>query len=193
VMVAAEQPEEVRAETMGIVRNECARLNRLLTNLLDFARPRKPEWREVDVQKVMDAVTELVRHSAGKNIQFEVNAGEQLPALLGDEEQIAQVMLNLTLNAAQAMPDGGKITLTAAEKADGVLIEVRDEGIGILPQDIEKIFDPFFTTKDTGTGLGLSVVHQIVTQLGGTISVTRNEERGMTFSLFFPPSSGKAA
>ena len=192
VMVAAEQPEEVRAETMGIVRNECSRLNRLLTNLLDFARPRKPEWREVDVQKVMDAVTELVRHSAGKNIQFEVTAEDQLPALLGDEEQIAQVMLNLTLNAAQAMPDGGKITLTAAEKADGVLIEVRDEGIGILPQDIEKIFDPFFTTKDTGTGLGLSVVHQIVTQLGGTISVTRNEERGMTFSLFFPPSSREA-
>jgi len=193
VMEAAQQPEEVRAETMSIVRNECSRLNRLLTSLLDFARPRKPEWREVDVQKVIDSVTELVKHSAGKGIQFERRTGDQLPTLRGDEEQIAQVMLNLTINAAQAMPDGGKITLTAVEKNNGILIQVRDEGAGILPEHMDKIFDPFFTTKDTGTGLGLSVVHQIVTQLGGTISVASNEERGMTFSLFFPPSTGDAA
>lgn len=190
VMEAADRPEEVRAETMSIVRKECARLNRLLTNLLDFARPRHPEWREVDVPRVLDSVIELVKHSAGKGIQFKRNTAVRLPPLLGDEEQIAQVILNLTINAAQAMPHGGEIELTAREMDDGVLIQVKDDGIGIPSEHLDKIFDPFFTTKDTGTGLGLSVVHQIVRQLGGTVSVTRNETRGMTFSLFFPQTPG---
>jgi signal transduction histidine kinase len=190
VMEAADSPEEVRAETMGIVRKECARLNRLLTNLLDFARPRHPEWREVDVAGVLDSVVDLVKHSAGKGIDFKRNIDSPLPPLLGDQEQIAQVVLNLTINAAQAMPHGGEIELVAKEKDGGVLIQVRDEGIGIPVDHIDKIFDPFFTTKDAGTGLGLSVVHQIVRQLGGTVSVTRNHARGMTFSLYFPPNPG---
>lgn len=194
VMEAADSPEEVRAETMGIVRKECARLNRLLTNLLDFARPRNPEWREVDVSRVLDSVIDLVKHSAGKGIQFERIAGERLPKLIGDEEQIAQVILNLTINAAQAMPDGGRITLTASEKDKGVQIQVRDEGVGIPQEHLDKIFDPFFTTKDMGTGLGLSVVHQIVGQLGGTVSVARNQgSPGMTFSLQFPAPGTKEA
>lgn len=194
VMEAADSPEEVRAETMGIVRKECARLNRLLTNLLDFARPRNPEWREVDVPRVLDSVIDLVKHSAGKGIQFERVAGDRLPKLIGDEEQIAQVILNLTINAAQAMPDGGRITLTASEKDKGVQIQVRDEGVGIPQEHLDKIFDPFFTTKDMGTGLGLSVVHQIVSQLGGTVSVAQNKEgRGMTFSLQFPATNTKEA
>ena len=191
VMEAADRPEEVRAETMGIVRKECARLNRLLTNLLDFARPRHPEWREVNVLGVLDSVIELVKHSAGKGIVFKRTATDRLPPLLGDEEQIAQVILNLTINAAQAMPQGGEIELAARALDEGVLINVKDEGVGIPPEHLEQVFDPFFTTKDTGTGLGLSVVHQIVRQLGGTISVTRNEERGMTFSLFFPQTPGE--
>lgn len=193
VMEAAERPDEVRAETMSIVRKECARLNRLLTNLLDFARPRHPEWRAVDVPRVFDSVIELVKHSAGKDIQFKRNAADRLPPLLGDEEQIAQVILNLAINAAQAMTTGGQIELAARALDGGVLIEVKDEGPGIPAEHMEKIFDPFFTTKDTGTGLGLSVVHEIVRQLGGTVSVARNRDRGMTFSLFFPQSSGAAS
>jgi len=188
VMEAAKRPEEVRAETMSIVRKECARLNRLLTNLLDFARPRHPEWREVDVPRVFDSVIELVKHSAGKDIRFKRNTADRLPPLWGDEEQIAQVILNLAINAAQAMATGGQIELAARALDNGLLIEVKDEGAGIPPQHLEKIFDPFFTTKDTGTGLGLSVVHEIVRQLGGTVSVARNNDRGMTFSLFFPQS-----
>jgi two-component system, NtrC family, sensor histidine kinase HydH len=193
VMEAAERPEEVLAETMSIVRKECARLNRLLTNLLDFARPRHPEWREVNVPRVLDSVIELVKHSAGKGIHLKRTAADRLPPLWADEEQIAQVILNLTINAAQAMPDGGEIELSARESNDGVLIQVKDEGIGVASEHIDKIFDPFFTTKDTGTGLGLSVVHQIVRQLGGTVSVARNETCGMTFSLFFPQTPGESA
>jgi signal transduction histidine kinase len=184
---------EVRQETLSIIRKECARLNRLLTNLLDFARPRQPERREVDVAEVLDSVIELVHHSAGKGFRFGRQAGPELPLLLGDREQIAQVILNLTMNATQAMPEGGEVVLSARTQADGLLIEVKDEGQGIAPENLDKIFDPFFTTKDTGTGLGLSVVHQIVSQHGGSVTAVRNPDRGMTFSLYFPQSGRGAA
>jgi two-component system, NtrC family, sensor histidine kinase HydH len=193
VLEAQYDPDEIRKETVAIIRKECARLNRLLTNLLDFARPRHPEWREVDVAKVLDSVIDLVSHSAGKGIHFHKQTADGLPRLLCDGEQLAQVILNLTINAAQAMADGGELWLTAAAKDDGIVVRVTDQGIGIASEHLDKIFDPFFTTKDTGTGLGLSVVHQIVSQHGGTVSVERNPDKGMTFSLFFPQSPGEVA
>lgn len=187
--VADDQPE-LRKETVGIIRKECSRLNRLLTSLLDFARPRHPERSEVDLAKVLNAVIELVGHSAGKGICFHQEIGNSTPTLPGDKEQLTQVILNLTLNAAQAMPEGGDVWLAARREADGITIQVKDQGTGIPEENMDKIFDPFFTTKDAGTGLGLSVVHQIVTQHGGTISVKKNHDKGMTFSLFFPRSRG---
>lgn len=190
VLDAASDQPELRKETVGIIRKECSRLNRILTNLLDFARPRRPEWGKVDVGKVMDSVSNLVSHSAGKGLRFHKEMTGRVPKLLGDEEQLTQVLLNLTLNAAQAMPDGGDIWLTAKLADDGVVVDVRDEGLGVSEEHLDKIFDPFFTTKDSGTGLGLSVVHQIVTQHGGTVSVVRNKDKGMTFSLYFPQSRG---
>lgn len=186
VLEAGTEPEEVRRETVGIIRRECARLFRLLTNLLDFARPRPPEWRPVDVAHVLDSVIELVRHSGGKRIQFHRDVPDNLPRLIADEEQLAQVILNLTINSVQAMPEGGEVRLSASERDGGVVISVQDEGSGIPEEQMDKVFDPFFTTKDGGTGLGLSVVHQIVSHHGGSVVVTRNRDRGMTFSLFFP-------
>lgn len=187
--VAGDRPE-LRKETVGIIRKECSRLNRLLTSLLDFARPRNPHWGEVDLAKVLNSVIDLVTHSASKGIRFHNDIAGPIPSLLGDEEQLTQVILNLTLNAAQAMPGGGDVWLAARHLKDGIAIQVRDEGAGIAEENMDKIFDPFFTTKDSGTGLGLSVVHQIVTQHGGTVTVTRNEEKGTTFTLFFPQSRG---
>jgi len=190
VLEDAAGSEEVRRETLGIIRKECARLNRLLKSLLDFARPRHPERRGVEVAAVLDSVIELVRHSAGKGIRLVRDAPSDLPALFCDEEQIAQVVLNLTLNAAQAMPDGGEVHLSAERRDGGVVIRVRDQGTGIQDEHLDRLFDPFFTTKSTGTGLGLSVVHQIVTQHGGNVSIEKNPDKGMTFSVFFPPSEG---
>lgn len=188
VMQAAKCPEEVQWETTSIIRNECARLNRLLSNLLDFARPKQPEWRPVDLARVVDSVVSLVKHSAGKNIEFIERIDEHLPPLLADEELITQALLNLAINAAQAMPNGGQISLKVENKDDGILLSVRDQGTGIEANHMDRIFDPFFTTKASGTGLGLSVVDQITRQLGGAVNVKRNEDRGMTFSLFFPQS-----
>jgi signal transduction histidine kinase len=186
VLEAGGEPEEVRRETVGIIRKECARLFGLLTSLLDFARPRIPERRLVDVGPVIDSVSDLVRHSGAKNVRLTKDVAPGLPELLCDREQLAQVILNLAINAVQAMPQGGEVQLAARQQGEGVMIQVRDEGVGVQPEDLDKIFDPFFTTKDSGTGLGLSVVHQIVTQHGGTVKAERNSGPGMTFSLFFP-------
>jgi two-component system, NtrC family, sensor histidine kinase HydH len=186
VLEAGTDAEEVRRETLGIIRKECARLFRLLTNLLDFARPRPPEWRPVEVSRILDSVLELVRHSGGKRIRFHREAPADLPRLIADEEQLAQVIMNLTINAVQAMPEGGEIWLTAEAREGGVTIAVRDQGEGIPDELMDKVFDPFYTTKDEGTGLGLSVVHQIVSHHGGTVTALRNKDGGMTFSLWFP-------
>jgi signal transduction histidine kinase len=179
----------VRAETVGIIRKECGRLNRLLTSLLDFARPRRPERRLVDVGEVLQSVVDLIRHSAGKNIQFESEVAAAVPPLECDREQLTQVVLNLAINAAQAMPSGGLVRLRA-DSADGsARIQVIDNGGGVPETDLDRIFDPFFTTKESGTGLGLSVAYQIVTQHGGTITAERNRDRGMTFSIHLPTRS----
>jgi signal transduction histidine kinase len=161
-----------------------------LTSLLDFARPRPPEWREVNLREVLDSVVELVSHSARTGIRFEAQAPEVPPNLVCDREQLAQVIMNLAINAAQAMPQGGTVRLSIQDNQDGVLIEVSDEGVGVPPEHLDRIFDPFFTTKETGTGLGLSVVHQIVSQHGGNVTARRNPDRGMTFSVFFPQTVG---
>ena len=190
--VAGDRPE-LRKETVTIIRKECSRLNRLLTGLLDFARPRNPEWSPVDLPRVLDSVIDLVGHSAGKGIRFHQDSDPGIPRLLGDEEQLSQVILNLTLNAAQAMPDGGDVWLSAVREDGGIAIRIRDQGAGIPLENMDKIFDPFFTTKDAGTGLGLSVVHQIVTRHGGEVTVSRNPDKGMTFRLFFArPAGGRS-
>lgn len=186
VLLTGGEPEEVRQETLAIIRKECSRLFRLLTSLLDFARPRPPELREVNIGRVLEKVIDLVSHSSGRGIHFQRDTAPSLPKVLGDEEQLAQVILNLSINAVQAMPQGGEIRLTAREAQGGVQIEVQDQGTGIEEPHLDRVFDPFFTTKETGTGLGLSVVHRIVSQHGGTVSARRNADRGMTFSVFLP-------
>lgn len=186
-----EQPqttEEMRREFLGVIRKESRRLNRLLANLLDFARPRPPEFQAIDVRPVIDSVVTLLAHTAEQSgIQLRKHLSPSLPSVESDSEQLKQVILNLTINAIQAMPEGGAIEISATENNDeGIVIAVRDQGVGIPGENVEKIFDPFYTTKDGGTGLGLSVAHQIITRHGGVITAERNPDRGMTFSVLIP-------
>jgi signal transduction histidine kinase len=99
---------------------------------------------------------------------------------------ITQVLLNLTINAIQAMPKGGEILLSTHPGDRHLAIQVRDEGSGVSDQDRERIFDPFYTTKESGTGLGLAISHQIVQQHGGNLTARRNPGRGMTFTVQLP-------
>jgi two-component system, NtrC family, sensor histidine kinase HydH len=174
-------------ECLEIIRKECQRLNRLVGNFLDFARPRTPHYQQIDVVPVLDSVLDLARHAPGnQQIELRKNVSPQLPALESDPELLKQVLLNLVMNAIQAMPYGGEVVLSASLHHERVLIQVQDQGTGIQPENLDRIFDPFFTTKDNGSGLGLSVAHQIVEQHGGMLTAETNRERGMTFSVSLP-------
>jgi len=187
-LIESEQtPPEMRAASLAIIRKEVKRLNRLLTNLLDFARPRKPEFQVVRAERLIDEIIALAGHAAQqKGITLRKDVSATVPAFECDPEQMKQVILNLTINAVQAMAGAGEITLEALQHDSSVAISVRDQGPGISDENLDKIFNPFYTTKDTGTGLGLSVVYQIVNQHGGVVVAERNPEGGMTFSLTIP-------
>ncbi len=178
---------ELRDELLAIISKETRRLNRLLGNLLDFARPRRPEFQHINPEQTVDGVISLVEHTAQQSgIRLHKQVLTPVPAIESDPEQLKQVILNLTINAIQAMPHGGEIELALWQKDSSVVIAVKDQGGGIASEDLDKIFDPFYTTKDSGTGLGLSVAHQIVAQHRGAITAERNHDRGMTFSVTLP-------
>jgi two-component system, NtrC family, sensor histidine kinase HydH len=187
-------PEEIRGKSLSVIRKEVQRLNRLLTGLLDFARPRPPEFRAVDLYAVIDSVIALVSHGARMaNIEIRKTTPAWLPSLECDPEQLKQVILNLTINAMQSMPEGGELELAVGADSGNVRISVRDQGPGIAPADLEKIFDPFYTTKMNGTGLGLSVALQIVNQHGGELTARPNGSRGMAFTVTLPVERGRSA
>ncbi|MCL4795287.1 MAG: hypothetical protein KJZ84_12065 [Bryobacteraceae bacterium] len=174
-------------ECIRIIAKESERLNGLLTRFLDFARPRPPRHEPVDAPALIETVRELASHVIHrKPIRFHVEIEPGLPRLMGDREQLEQVLLNLTINAIQASPEGASVLLSARAESGHMVILVRDEGCGVPAEHISRLFDPFFTTKENGTGLGLPVAHQIVTQLGGVLAAHRNEGEGMTFSIRLP-------
>lgn len=180
-------PDEIRKGSLAIIRKEIQRLNRLLTNLLDFARPRTPEFQTVDPGRLIDSIISLAGHSAEqKHITLRKDSPPSILPIECDPEQMKQVILNLAINAVQAMAGPGEVLISARSSGASVTISVRDQGPGVDPENLDKVFNPFFTTKEAGTGLGLSVVHQIVTQHGGVVNAMRNPGGGMTFSLVLP-------
>ena len=179
--------EERRREFLGIIKQETRRLNGLLTNLLNFARPRAPQIREAQVDTIVRTVVDLTSHNAQQqDIRLELRISPDLPPVECDSEQIIQVLLNVTLNAIQATAAGGRISISADSRESMILVRVSDEGSGIADAELDKIFDPFYTTKEGGTGLGLAISYQILAQHGGGIAVERNPDRGMMFTLTLP-------
>ncbi len=179
--------DDKRREFLGIIKKEVARLNKLLSSLLDFARTRTPQLRAARIDGVIDAVVTLVTHSARqKGIAISTDIHPGLPEVECDSQQIQQALLNVTLNAIQATRPGGPVRISASEREGWIVIAVQDEGPGIPAADLDRIFDPFFTTKEGGTGLGLAVSYQILLQHGGRIIAQPNSDAGTTFTLTFP-------
>ena len=179
--------EETRQEFKEMASREVARLKGLVTHFLEFARPQPPHVVASDVGLLLQSVATLASETARMTqIEIVVEAAAALPSIAVDPEQIRQVLLNLTINATQAMPKGGQIKLRAVRDGESVRIEVEDEGVGIPAEDVERVFDPFFTTRSNGTGLGLPIAYQIVSQHGGHITARKNLERGMTFVVTLP-------
>jgi len=178
---------------IDIITSECRRLDGLLTNFLDFARPPAPRFQTIHLEPVLDSVLALANHGLrGKRVHCEKQMQPNLPRVEGDPEQLEQVLLNLMINAIEASPDGETVTLSAGAENGKIVLRISDHGHGVPPADVDRLFDPFFTTKEHGTGLGLPVAHQIMTQMGGTLLAERGTGKGMVFSVALPAKPGDA-
>jgi two-component system sensor histidine kinase HydH len=189
ILARGQATPENRAECLDILTRESQRLNKLLTNFLDFARPRLPRFQLTEPVSVIQSVAALAKHaSILADVELRQEMPERLREIEVDAEQIKQVLLNLILNAVQATDGNGTVLIRSFVTADHLCVEVHDEGSGILPEHLNRIFDPFFTTKDNGTGLGLAVVANIVAQHGGSLTCSSNGERssGTTFRMELP-------
>ncbi len=186
ILQRSELPSDTRQEFAEMAGKEVDRLKSLLTHFLDFARPQPPQRTLTEPAVLLGSIARLAGETAKlSHVEISVDAQETAPIAI-DSEQIRQVLLNLVLNAVQAMPEGGEISLRSHQEGGAVILTVVDQGVGIAPENIERIFDPFFTTRPTGTGLGLSIAHQIVHGHGGEISVHNNPDRGATFAIRLP-------
>jgi two-component system, NtrC family, sensor histidine kinase HydH len=186
------QSTEQRREFLAIIQKESQRLNRLLSSFLEFAKPRQPDLKMAKIGEVLDSVIVLVRNACDTGrLELRRHIQPGLPMLECDPEQLKQVLLNLVTNACQAMPQGGIVLLEAGPNETGINIDVHDQGGGIDQENLERIFDPFFTTKESGTGLGLSVAHQIVSQHAGTLTIVRNSPQGVTVRVSLPLRHGQ--
>ena len=184
-------------EFLGIIVEEVDRLNNVVSQFLDYARPVRPdqiEHGEVDVNIVLKKTVQLF-DSDGSAAGVEISAryDDLLPPVAGDPEQLRQVFLNLGLNAIQSMPEGGRLEIITTRRRRSALgygsfaeIRFRDSGVGIPRDKIRNLFIPFYTTKQRGTGLGLPISQRIITQHGGVIEVRSNPGSGSTFSVFLP-------
>jgi two-component system sensor histidine kinase HydH len=187
ILARGQASSDVRAECLEILTRESQRLNKLLTNFLDFARPRLPRLQKAEPIEIIQSVATLAQHVANrKGILLEVEAHGNTQEIDCDPEQIKQLLLNLVLNSIDATPGEGTIRISARFDDDILCVDVCDRGQGIAPLDKEQVFDPFFTTKKDGTGLGLAIASNIAAQHGGVLSCMPNDERGTIFRLEIP-------
>jgi two-component system NtrC family sensor kinase len=183
------KPEDLRYPLLEKIEKQTFRAAKIINNLLNFSRSATAEVENIDVNRVLLDVLSLVEHQLEKNrVKLVREFAEDLPPVRGNENRIQQVFFNLILNARDAMPSGGWLTLVTKADDDTVVIEVRDTGHGIRREDIKRIYDPFFTTKGIGrgTGLGLSVSYGIVQEHGGAIFVESAPGKGTTFQVALP-------
>lgn len=193
--------QEENSDTLKRIENEIMRIDKIIRELLCFSHPSKVSLHPTQVNSLIEEAASLISHQkAFHSIELELKLEENLPLIMTDQQQFQQVMINLLINAMDAMPNGGRLTITSEQSSDaknlshtfsnqtGVKVTVRDTGIGIKREHLNSIFDPFYTTKEPGkgTGLGLSVCLRIIESFGGTISVESSPGKGTTFTIILP-------
>ena len=173
-------------ELVGMVRSESARLNGIVEEFLQFARPPKLNRQSVDMDQLLDETVSLIEARAMER-GIEVDKGySDLGIWILDREQMKQALLNIFLNGIEAMPDGGTLSIKDCPGVGALCLEISDTGKGIHEEDIPRIFDLYFTTKETGTGLGLSIVQRVIMEHGGWVDVDSVPGGGTTFRIHFP-------
>jgi len=181
--------KDVALENLSKMEAELNRSTKLIRNLLDFARQSPPTLWEVDINEIVSRAFDLAAHSAElQHIQVTKELSPAIPKVVADFDQLQQVCLNLIINAVQAMPEGGTLTIrTSIDNNRQVKIEVQDTGCGISPENMSKLFTPFFSTKGKkGVGLGLAVAYGIVQRHHGRIEVQSKVGKGTTFTIYLP-------
>ncbi|WP_224360982.1 sensor histidine kinase [Hyalangium versicolor] len=174
-------------EPLSLVRDEIRRLDHILEDFLQFARPRDFRPEPVEVEPLLRRVVDLLGGQAeARKVRLERVGAASTARVPGEEERLRQVLINLALNALEATPAGGEVRISAGEDGQSVWVTVDDTGPGVPSEVRDRIFEPFFTTKAQGSGLGLSIVHSIVTQHGGTLEVGDAPGGGARFFLRLP-------
>ena len=182
---------------LELTHRQARRAARIVQNLLEFSRPASPQKRSVDVNNLVERTLQLHDHSLRRNnIQVDFHPLPELPGVVGDANQLIQVLLNLVTNAEQAIREvreTGRIQIRASSNATHVMITVQDDGVGIRLEALPRIFDPFYTTKRPGggTGLGLSICMSIIREHGGNIEAESLPAGGSAFTIFLPVASGR--
>ena len=181
-------PEPDRVERgVTIIVEEVERLERILAETMDFVRPPTPKLACQDVNRVLrDTYLPMEEGFKTRGVQIVTHLDPELPSVRADADQLKQVFLNILRNAVQAMPNGGEIQITTSSQNDVVLVEIRDSGEGISPEDLEQLFSPFFTTKTYGTGLGLTVCRKIVEDHAGQIDADSRIGEGTAMRVRLP-------
>ncbi len=192
------KPDDFRSQLVTRILREIDRSNDLLSRFFDFTRPKKPIQEFHDIEMLIDGIYLLLAPKLKKSkIRFTKEFENGLPRVFVDASQIEQVLMNLFLNAVDAMPEGGmlkvstrRIPQTVLQEGDdavpAVCVKVTDNGAGIAPENLEKVFNPFFTTKSSGIGLGLSISNRLMVENGGKLEVESQPGKGATFALYFP-------
>jgi two-component system sensor kinase FixL len=171
------------------IQEQIGRISKIIQSLLNMARPKAAERVPVDLEPLIETTLSFLSDKLARRGIEVIEDFEPTPTVLGDPERLQQLLLNLFLNAADAMPDGGELRLVLRPDGQaGAELRIRDTGIGIEPENLDQVFDAFYTSKEAGTGngLGLMVASRIVADHGGTIEVESTPGRGTEFRLHFP-------
>ncbi|NCB40493.1 MAG: PAS domain-containing protein, partial [Erysipelotrichia bacterium] len=185
------EADDSRREPLGIIQREIDRLEAIIGNLLDFARPSKPKAIDVMPEKVLEDCFLLVKNQLNKQgISFVKNVSVNCPMITGDPDQLKQVFINIMTNAIHALSPGGTLSVIIETREEFVAIAFEDNGTGIPHERLTDIFNPFMTTKEDGTGLGLSMAQRIVEEHGGRIEVQSVFGEGSTFTVYLPKKQG---
>jgi signal transduction histidine kinase len=182
-MALPDAPEKIK-EYLNIVENETRASDKIVNDLLDFTRVKSLGSQSVSIPDVIRQTLE--RYPAPKSVQVTLDLPSDLPRAYADPQHLVQILGNLTLNAVQAMPNGGNLVISSYAPDDMICIAVKDTGIGVPPENMKNLFEPLFTTKPKGIGLGLAVSKKLVEAGGGRIEAQSEAGMGSVFSIYIP-------
>ncbi len=170
-----------------IIIEESSRLDDIISDFLNFARPKTPNFRSCRVEKIIEKnLTFLAMHIKENGYHIDKHYSDDLPEIKADSDMLYQAFLNILINSIQAMPKGGRLSIKAFVDEQSIVLKFEDEGKTITQDELEKIWDPFFTTKEKGTGLGLGIVKNIIEAHNGSISLDNRSSRGVCVTIKLP-------